>query len=153
MDVYITMSAGDYISLKKSKILKNYAPILSSGNKAIANYDHYIRKIIIDTVTNSCSKDIYGNDEVLMIFNIPIDESCSYPANSFDGIIKVNQSTLPSAPSTPSVPAKLQTACYRGEQPCTTFIQSKRASSYISNKHRRQWNLKKPSMLYNTFKM
>ena len=48
------MSAGDYISLKKSKILQNYAPILSSGKKAIANYDHYVRKLAINTVVESC---------------------------------------------------------------------------------------------------
>ena len=56
------MSAGDYISLKKSRMLYNYAPILSTGNKAIANYDHYVRKLSLNCVANSSSKDIYGFD-------------------------------------------------------------------------------------------
>ena len=102
------MSAGDYISLKKSRMLKNYAPILSSGNKAIANYDHYVRKIALDTVINSCSEDIYGFPEIDAINDIKLN-SCTYPPNSFKGIVSDFQSTLPSSSimSTPSVPAKL----------------------------------------------
>ena len=52
------MSASDYTYLKKSKIVKNYAPILSSGNKAVANYDDYVRKLTINTSLCTISKDI-----------------------------------------------------------------------------------------------
>ena len=143
------MSSGDYIYLKKSKMLQNYAPILSSGNKAIANYEHFVRKIALQTVVDSCSKDIYGFDEPITLNGIPVNPECNYPANSFDGILPVYESPLPASPSipiesTPSVPAKLQQPCYKGEQGCTLFIQSKRAPATT---HRRQWNLKKPSIL------
>ena len=141
------MSAGDYISLKKSKMLKNYAPILSTGNKAIANYDHFVRKIALQTVIDSCSKDIYGVLEPAKLNDVPLN-SCNYPANSFDGVLNVvlfnpKEKTIP-LESTPSVPSKLQRSCYRGEQPCTLFFQAKRAPTTT---HRRQWNLKKPSIL------
>jgi len=80
------MSAGDYISLKKSKMLKNYAPILTSGNKAIDNYDNYVRKLALNTVNDSCSKDFYGDNEKKAINDILIN--CSqYPANTFDGVL------------------------------------------------------------------
>lgn len=141
------MSAGDYISLKKSKMLKNYTPILSTGNKAIANYDHFVRKIALQTVIESCSKDIYGVLEPAKLNDVPLN-SCNYPTNSFDGVLNVvlfnpEEQTIP-LESTPSVPAKLQRSCYRGEQPCTLFFQAKRAPTTT---HRRQWNLKKPSIL------
>ena len=140
-----TMSAGDYISLKKSKMLKNYAPILSTGNKAIANYDHFVRKIALQTVIDSCSKDIYGVLEPAKLNDVPLN-SCNYPENSFDGIVQIYESPCPFMPlkSIPSVPAKLQQPCYKGEQPCTLFFQAKRAPTTT---HRRQWNLKKPSIL------
>ena len=144
------MSASDYISLKKSRMLKNYAPILSTNNLSTsANYDHYVRKLALNTVICTSSKDIYGVDEPDSLNGIKLND-CTYPANSFDGIVNVAlfDPDMPSIPleSTPSVPAKLQVSCYRGEQPCTTFFQAKRAN-YISNVHRRQWNLKKPSIL------
>lgn len=81
------MSAGDYISLKKSKMLKNYAPILSSGNKAIDNYDNYMRKLALNTVNDSCSKDFYGDNEKKAINDILIN-CTQYPANTFDGVLK-----------------------------------------------------------------
>lgn len=142
------MSAGDYISLKKSKMLKNYAPILSTGNKAIANYDHFVRKIVLQTVIDSCSKDIYGVLEPAKLNDVPLN-SCNYPSNSFDGIVPIYESPSPTEPSIPlksipSVPAKLQQPCYKGEQGCTLFFQAKRAPATT---HRRQWNLKKPSIL------
>ena len=80
------MSAGDYISLKKSKMLQNYAPILSSGNKAVANYDHYVRKLALNTVNDSCSKDFYGDAEDKAINDILIN-CTQYPANTFDGVL------------------------------------------------------------------
>ena len=80
------MSAGDYISLKKSKMLQNYAPILSSGNKAIDNYDNYVRKLALNTVNDSCSKDFYGDDDKKSINDILINCS-NYPANTFDGVL------------------------------------------------------------------
>lgn len=139
------MSAGDYISLKKSKMLKNYAPVLSSNNKAIANYDHYVRKIALQTVIDSCSKDIYGVIEPTKLNDVPLN-SCNYPENSFDGIVRVYESPSPFIPikSIPSIPAKLQQPCYKGEQGCALFFQAKRAPTTT---HRRQWNLKKPSIL------
>ena len=81
------MSAGDYISLKKSKMLQNYAPILSSGNKAIANYDQYVRKLALNTVNDSCSKDFYGDDEEKAMNDISINCE-TYPENTFDGILR-----------------------------------------------------------------
>jgi len=87
------MSAGDYISLKKSKILQNYAPILSSGKKAIANYDHYVRKLAINTVNESCSKNIYGDLEDKTMNNIVIN-CTEYPANTFDGVLNPTPITL-----------------------------------------------------------
>lgn len=87
------MSAGDYISLKKSKMLQNYAPILSSGNKAVANYDHYVRKLAINTVIGTISNDIYGDPEEKTMNNIIIN--CSeYPANTFDGVLNPTPITL-----------------------------------------------------------
>ncbi len=84
--LYNIMSAGDYISLKKSKMLQNYAPILSSGNKAVANYDHYVRKLALNTVNDSCSTDFYGDAEEKSINNILIN--CrDYPANTFEGVL------------------------------------------------------------------
>ena len=80
------MSAGDYISLKKSKMLKNYAPILSSGNKAIDNYDNYVRKLALNTVNDSCSKDFYGDADKKAINDILIN-CTNYPANTFDGVL------------------------------------------------------------------
>jgi hypothetical protein len=62
-----------------------------------------------------------------------------------ENIFYFNQTTYP-LKSTPSVPGKSQQSCYRGEQPCTTFIHAKRAT-HISNVHRRQWNQKKKEML------
>ncbi len=143
------MSAGDYISLKKSRMLYNYAPILSTGNKAIANYDHYVRKLSLNCVANSSSKDIYGFDEIQKLNDIPVNP-CTYGENTFDGVLDVIllnpvEPTLP-LKSTPSVPAKLQVPCYKGAQPCTRFFQANRAT-YISNSRRRQWNVKKPSIL------
>jgi hypothetical protein len=143
------MSASDYISLKKSRMLQNYAPILSTNNDAVANYDHYVRKLALNVVSCATSKDIYGFDEPASLNGINLND-CTYPENSFDGIINVvllnPEKPMIPLKSTPSVPAKLQVPCYKGEQPCTTFFQAKRAN-YISKKHRRQWNLKKPSML------
>ncbi len=80
------MSAGDYISLKKSKMLKNYAPVLSSGNKAIDNYDNYVRKLALNTVNDSCSKDFYGDNKKKTINDILIN-CTQYPANTFDGVL------------------------------------------------------------------
>lgn len=129
-------------------MLKNYAPILSTGNKAIANYDHFVRKIVLQTVIDSCSKDIYGVLEPAKLNDVPLN-SCNYPSNSFDGIVPIYESPSPTEPSIPlksipSVPAKLQQPCYKGEQGCTLFFQAKRAPATT---HRRQWNLKKPSIL------
>jgi len=143
------MSAGDYISLKKSRMLKNFAPILSTNAKTVANYDHYIRKLDLNIAIDSCSIGTDGFPEPPALNNIKLG-SCTYPENSFNGVIDVvllnPEKPMIPLKSTPSVPAKLQIPCYRGEQPCTTFFQSKRAY-YISKKHRRQWNLKKPSIL------
>ena len=142
------MSAGDYIYLKKSRALKNFAPILSTSGftpspKAIANYDHYARKLTLDTIICTDSSDIFGYPEPITFNDIKLND-CTYPENSFDGVINVVllNPEKPMIPlrSTPSVPAKLQESC------CTTFFQAKRAR-YISNSHRRQWNLKKPSIL------
>ena len=82
------MSASDYTYLKKSKIIKNYAPILSSGNKAVANYDDYVRKLTINTALNISSKDVYGDEEEKTINGIIINCKDFQP-NTFDGVLNV----------------------------------------------------------------
>jgi len=162
------MSAGDYISLKKTKLLQNYhINTASTVNLPQVSYENYVHNLNLKAV--KCSTATYRNGvaKPLTINGILVGRTTNCPANSFEGpivhpIIDSN-SPLISAPSVPtkfqmpsseasslSIPAKYKVVCYKGQHGCTPFMQPARAY-YVSNPntrpYHRQWNLKKANMM------
>ena len=147
--LYTQMSAGDYITLKKSKLLKNYG-IPATNNKSAyvhTSYDHYIHNIALTEATTSCSRFSNGTAKPITINNILVGRTDTCPINNYDGpaIVQMPNTAAPSSPliSVPSLPVKNQIdAC---KSPCRSFIQIKRIHNFASlyPKQTRQWNLKK----------
>ena len=147
--LYTQMSAGDYITLKKSKLLKNYG-IPATNNKSAyvhTSYDHYIHNIALTEATTACSRFSNGTAKPITINNILVGRTGTCPVNNYDGpaIVQTPNTAAPSSPliSVPSLPAKNQVdAC---KSPCRSFIQIKHIHNFASlyPKHTRQWNLKK----------
>ena len=162
------MSAGDYISLKKTKLLQNYhVNTNSTVNIPQVSYENYIHNLNLKAT--KCSTATYGNGvaKPLTINNILVGRTETCPANTFEGpiVLPVLNAITPliSVPSVPikfqmpyteaaslTIPAKYKVACYKGQHKCTPFMQPAR-SYYVSNPasapYHRQWNLKKAQML------
>jgi hypothetical protein len=159
------MSAGDYISLKKTKLLQNYrVNTISTVNFPQVSYENYVNNLNLRAV--KCSTATYGNGvaKPLTINNIPIGRTTTCPANSYEGPIVhpvINADTpLQSTPSMPikfqmpasvaaslSIPAKYKVVCYKGQHLC---MQPASASIYTdasSKPYHRQWNVKKSTEL------
>ena len=158
------MSAGDYISLKKTKLLQNYHyNTQSTVNLPQVSYENYVHNLNLRAV--KCSTSTYRNGiaKPLTINNILVGRTSNCPVNSFEGpavkpVIDTN-TPLISSPSVPtkfqmpsseaaslSIPAKYKVTCYKGQHNC---MKPDRASYYVSDgaTNRRQWNLKKANML------
>lgn len=150
------MSAGDYIALKKSKLLKNYG-IPTTNNKSAyvhTSYDHYIHNVALTEATGACSRFRNGITKPTSINNILVGRTSTCPVNNYDGPtinVKSNIASLRSPQpvrtspiiSSPAVPAKKQTDVCKG--PCRSFIQVGRIHNFNSlyPKQTRQWNVKK----------
>ena len=155
------MSAGDYISLKKTKLLQNYSVNTASTlNRPQLSYENYVHNLNLKAV--KCSNATYGNGVAipLSINNVPLGRTTTCPANTYEGPIAypvINAITpLQSTPSMPikfqmpasvaaslSIPAKYKIVCYKGQHRC---MQPETASIYTnasSSPYHRQWNLKK----------
>jgi hypothetical protein len=159
------MSAGDYISLKKTKLLQNYrVNAVSTVNFPQVSYENYVHNLNLKAV--KCSTATYGNGiaKPVTINNILVGRTTTCPANTFEGpvIHPVINADVPliSVPSVPtkfqmppseaaslSIPAKYKVACFKG---CEPFMQPAR-SYWVSNPntrpYHRQWNLKKAQMM------
>ncbi len=162
------MSAGDYITLKKTKLLQNYhINTASTVNLPQVSYENYVHNLNLKAV--KCSTSTYGNGiaKPLTINSILVGRTNTCPANTYEGpvIHPVLNSDVPliSVPNVPtkfqmssaeatslSIPAKYKVACYKGQHPCTPFIQPSR-SYWVSNAnsppYHRQWNIKKANIL------
>ena len=159
------MSAGDYISLKKTKLLQNYhANTASTVNLPQLSYENYVHNLNLKAV--KCSTATFGNGlaKPLSINAVPLGRTTTCPANSYEGpvIHPVIDTTTPlqSTPSMPikfqmpasvaatlSIPAKYKITCYKGQHLC---MQPETASVYTSatsKPYHRQWNVKKSSEL------
>ena len=155
------MSAGDYISLKKTKLLQNYSVNTASTlNIPQLSYENYVHNLNLKAV--KCSGATYGNSVAipLSINGVPLGRTTTCPANTYEGpVIRplINADTpLQSTPSMPikfqmpasvaaslSIPAKYKIVCYKGQHRC---MQPETASIYTnasSSPYHRQWNLKK----------
>ena len=160
------MSAGDYISLKKTKLLQNYHINTNSAvNLPQLSYENYVHNLNLKAV--KCSTSTYGNgiSKPLTINNILVGRTTNCPVNTFEGPIihpVINADTpLKSVPSVPtkfqmpssessslSIPAKYKIACYKGQR--QTYCQSMNASLFNSSTtapYHRQWNVKKDKIL------
>ena len=162
------MSAGDYISLKKTKLLQNYkVNSVSTVNFPQVSYENYVHNLNLKAV--KCSTATYGNGiaKPLTMNSILLGRTTTCPANTFEGpvIHPVINADVPliSVPSVPtkfqmpsseavglSIPAKYKVACYKGQHGCEPFMQPARSywvSSPNTRPYHRQWNLKKATML------
>ena len=149
------MSAGDYIALKKSKLLKNYGIPTATANKSPyvhTSYDHYIHNVALTEATTACSRLRNGTAVPATVNGILIGRTSTCPVNTYDGPtivrktdIATNAKLNKSIPeiSVPSIPEKNQTDSCKG--PCRSFIQIGRIYNFNSlyPKQTRQWNLKK----------
>jgi hypothetical protein len=149
------MSAGDYIALKKSKILKNYGIPTATANKSPyvhTSYDHYIHNVALVEATTTCSRFRNGIAKPVSINGVLVGRTGTCPVNTYDGPtivrttgIATNADLNQSIPeiSVPSIPPKNQTDSCKG--PCRAFIQIGRIYNFNSlyPKQTRQWNLKK----------
>jgi hypothetical protein len=159
------MSAGDYISLKKTKLLQNYhANTASTVNLPQLSYENYVHNLNLKAV--KCSTATFGNGlaKPLSINSVPLGRTTTCPANSYEGPVihpVINSDTpIQSTPSMPikfqmpasvaatlSIPAKYKVVCYKGQHLC---MQPETASIYTnatSTPYHRQWNQKKASIL------
>ena len=162
------MSAGDYISLKKTKLLQNYrVNAVSTVNFPQVSYENYVHNLNLKAV--KCSTATYGNGvaKPVTINNILVGRTTTCPANTFEGpvIHPVINADVPliSVPSIPTkfqmpaseatalaIPAKYKVACYKGQHACEPFMQPAR-SYWVSDPNKRpyhrQWNVKKASLM------
>lgn len=160
------MSAGDYISLKKSKHLQNYhVNTNSTVNIPQVSYENFVHNLNLKAV--KCSTATYGNGvaKPLTINNILVGRTTSCPANTFEGPIVlpvVNAETpLKSIPTVPqkfqmpaaqaaslNIPQKYKVVCYKGQHLCmqpetaSVFDPQRTSAPYV-----RQWNAKKAAIL------
>jgi len=84
------MSSSDYISLKKTKILKNYhVNTNSTTNIPQVSYENYLHNLSLKAA--NCSTSTYGNGvaKPLTLNNIKIGSVTTCPANTFEGPIRV----------------------------------------------------------------
>ena len=84
------MSSSDYISLKKTKILKNYhVNTNSTTNIPQVSYENYLHNLSLKAA--NCSTSTYGNGvaKPLTLNNIKIGSITTCPANTFEGPIRV----------------------------------------------------------------
>jgi hypothetical protein len=155
------MSAGDYISLKKTKHLQNYhINTASTLNIPQLSYENFIHNLNLKSV--KCTTSTFGNGvaKPLTLNNVPIGRTANCPANTFEGPLVhpvINTDTpLQSTPSMPikfqmpasqaaslTIPAKYKVVCYKGQHLC---MKPDRASIYTnssSTPYHRQWNVKK----------
>jgi hypothetical protein len=158
------MSAGDYISLKKTKLLQNYH-VNTKTAIAETSYENYVHNLNLKAV--KCSTSTFGNGmaKPLSLNNVLVGRTTNCPANSYDGpaIHPIVDTTTPlqSSPSVPSkfqmpaaqaaplsIPAKYKVVCYKGQHLCMqpTYASTFNAES-TSAPYLRQWNLKKPAIL------
>ena len=162
------MSAGEYISLKKTKHLQNYhVNTASAVNLPQVSYENYVHNLNLKAV--NCSTATYGNGiaKPITINNILVGRTTTCPANTFEGpvIHPVINADVPlkSVPSVPtkfqmpsseaaslSIPAKYKVVCYKGQHGCEPFMQPAR-SYWVSDPNKRpyhrQWNLKKATLM------
>ena len=81
------MSASDYISLKKTKLLQNYhVNTNSTVNIPQVSYENYVHNLNLKAV--KCSTSTYGNGiaKPLTINNILVGRTTGCPANTFDKV-------------------------------------------------------------------
>ncbi len=93
MDNLINRTASDYISMLKTRQLKNYKVILSSGNTAAPSYDIYLLQKSLKTVLDSSCSTTEPVLEMNGIAINPVGRNCIYPENTFDGIVHVCEPT------------------------------------------------------------
>ena len=82
------MSAGDYIALKKSKLLKNYGVPTATANKSPyvhTSYDHYIHNVALIEATTACSRLRNGTAVPATVNGILIGRTGTCPVNTYDG--------------------------------------------------------------------
>ena len=148
------MSAGDYIALKKSKLLKNYGIPTATANKSAyvhTSYDHYIHNVALIEATGACSRFRNGVAKPTTVNGILVGRTSTCPVNNYDGpaIVQKPNTAAKSIPeiSVPSIPPKKQTSVCKDK--CLSFIQVGRISNFNSlyPKQTRQWNLKKAQMM------
>ena len=145
------MSAGDYIALKKSKLLKNYGIPTATANKSAyvhTSYDHYIHNVALSEATSACSRFRNGVAKPATVNGILVGRTATCPVNNYDGPALV-QNPNTAAKSIPeiSVAPKYKDTCSSVQ--CTSFIQVGRISNFdlLYPKQTRQWNLKKAQIL------
>ncbi len=153
------MSAGDYIALKKSKLLKNYGIPTATANKSAyvhTSYDHYIHNVALTEATSTCSRFRNGIAKPTTVNGILVGRTTTCPVNTYDGpaiVVKTaiasNAKLNKSIPeiSVPSIPPKNQTSVCKDK--CASFIQVGRIHNFdlLYPKQTRQWNLKKAQIL------
>jgi len=153
------MSAGDYIALKKSKLLKNYGIPTATANKSPyvhTSYDHYIHNVALTEATTACSRLRNGTAVPATVNGIFIKQITTCPVNTYDGPtivrktdIATNAKLNTSIPeiSVPSIPPKKQTDSCKDK--CKSFFQVGRISKFdlLYPKQTRQWNVKKAQIL------
>jgi hypothetical protein len=148
------MSAGDYIALKKSKLLKNYGIPTATANKSAyvhTSYDHYIHNVALTEATSACSRFRNGIAKPTAVNGILVGRTTTCPVNNYDGpaIVQNPNTAAKSIPeiSIPSISPKSQTSVCKDK--CASFIQVGRIYNFNSlyPKQTRQWNLKKAQML------
>lgn len=104
------MSAGDYISLKKTKLLQNYhINTASTVNIPQTSYENYVHNLNLRAV--KCSTSTYGNGvaKPLTINNMLVGRTTTCPANTYEGPITypIINADVPLI-SVPTVPTKFQ---------------------------------------------
>jgi len=148
------MSAGDYIALKKSKILKNYGIPTATANKSAyvhTSYDHYIHNVALTEATSACSRFRNGIAKPITVNGILVGRTTTCPVNNYDGpaIVQKPNTAAKSIPeiSVPSIPPKKQTDSCKDK--CKSFFQVGRISKFdlLYPKQTRQWNVKKAQIL------
>ena len=145
------MSAGDYIALKKSKLLKNYGIPTATANKSAyvhTSYDHYIHNVALTEATSTCSRFRNGVAKPTTVNGILVGRTTTCPVNNYDGpaIVQKPNTAAKSIPEI-SVPPKYRTTCSSVQ--CAPFIQVGRIHNFdlLYPKQTRQWNLKKAQIL------
>jgi len=130
------MSSSDYISLKKTKILKNYhVNTNSTTNIPQVSYDNYLHNLSLKAA--NCSTSTYGNGvaKPLTLNNIKIGSITTCPANTFEGPIRV-----------PTINTDTPRFSVRPKYTHQTCLLFSDVFDFCSSKapYHRQWNVKLP---------